>query len=51
MLKRRTLRVLQEPAEGDEVLAAKRENKTLECDLTADEEPQWRAVKQEAIDV
>lgn len=41
----------KEPAEGDEVLAAKRENKTLECDLTADEEPQWRAVKQEAIDV
>ncbi|KAL4443385.1 hypothetical protein ABPG75_011122 [Micractinium tetrahymenae] len=42
---------VREPEEGDEVLAARRENKTLECDLTAEEEPQWRAVKQEAIDV
>lgn len=33
------------------MLAAKQDNMTLECDLTADEEPQWRAVKQEAIDV
>ncbi|KAL4429200.1 hypothetical protein ABPG77_010179 [Micractinium sp. CCAP 211/92] len=49
--RRELIDLTKEPAEGDEVLAAKQDNMTLECDLTADEEPQWRAVKQEAIDV
>jgi hypothetical protein len=33
--------------EADEVLAAKRANKVLECDLKVEEEPEWRAVKKE----
>lgn len=37
------------PAEGDEVLAAKQQGQTLVCDLTEEqEEPQWKAVKEEA---
>ncbi|KAL4443389.1 hypothetical protein ABPG75_011126 [Micractinium tetrahymenae] len=39
------------PGEGDEVLAAKQENKQLQCDLTAEDEPQWRAVKQQVHSV
>ena len=36
---------LQAVNERDEVLAAKRADKVLQCDLTAEEEPEWRAVK------
>ncbi|PRW51073.1 pyrroline-5-carboxylate reductase [Chlorella sorokiniana] len=36
---------------NDEVLAAKQDNKVLECDLTADDEPAWRAVKKEVHSV
>ncbi|KAL4443386.1 hypothetical protein ABPG75_011123 [Micractinium tetrahymenae] len=35
------------PAEGDEVLAAKAQDKLLECDLTGEEQPRWLAVKKE----
>jgi len=38
---------------SDEVLAAKRQNKMLECDLTQEEGagPAWRAVKKEVHEV
>ena len=37
--------------DNDEVLAAKQANQVLECDLTADDEPAWRAVKKEVHQV
>ncbi|KAI7837477.1 hypothetical protein COHA_008670 [Chlorella ohadii] len=38
-------------SDNDQVLAAKRANQVLECDLTADDEPAWRAVKKEVHQV